>query len=77
MKAKVAERGQVTIPQALRKKLGIRQGVILDFKIHNGKLIATKAETDDPVSLVFGCLKKPFHTDHLITELRGSRDHTD
>lgn len=77
MKAKVGKYGQVTIPQALRKKLGIRQGIILDFKICNGKLIATKAKMDDPVSLVFGCLKKPFHADPLITELRGSSDYTD
>ena len=31
MKAKVADRGQVTIPKALRDRLGIRPGTVLDF----------------------------------------------
>lgn len=72
MKAKVADRGQVTIPQALRKKLGIRAGVILDFKVQNGKLIAVKADQLDPVSQVYGCLGKNFNTDKFMDEIRGS-----
>lgn len=71
MKAKVAERGQVTIPQVLRKKLGIRPGIILDFKVQNGKLVAEKVEQMDAVGQVFGCLKKPFNTDDFINEIRG------
>lgn len=75
MKAKVAERGQVTIPQALRQKLGIRPGTILDFEIEKGKLVALKADTDDPVTQVFGCLgKKSFDTDKFIHEIRGNDD---
>lgn len=71
MKAKVAERGQVTIPQALRKKLGIRPGIILDFKVKNGKLIVEKVGQADAVSQVFGCLKKTWNTDDFIDEIRG------
>jgi len=32
MQAKVAERGQVTIPKAIRERLGIAPGTLLDFK---------------------------------------------
>ena len=71
MKAKVAERGQVTIPQDLRKKLGIRQGTILDFKIAGHTLIAIKTEQVDPVKQVYGCLGKGMNTDKIISELRG------
>lgn len=70
MKAVVAERGQVTIPKALRDKLGIRPGTALEFTARNGLLVAQKAETD-PVSKVFGCLARGVDTDRFIRELRG------
>ncbi len=73
MKAIVAERGQVTIPKALRDKLGIRPGTALEFTARNGSLVATKAETD-PVSHVFGCLGRKIDTDRFIRELRGDAD---
>jgi AbrB family looped-hinge helix DNA binding protein len=70
MKAVVAERGQVTIPKALRDRLGIRPGTALEFSAQDGTLVARKAETD-PVSRVFGCLGGPIHTDQFIRALRG------
>lgn len=73
MKAVVAERGQVTIPKALRDKLGIRPGTALEFTAKNGLLIARKAETD-PVSKVFGCLARGVDSDRFLRELRGAAD---
>jgi antitoxin PrlF len=73
MKAVVAERGQVTIPKALRDKLGIRPGTTLEFAASNGSLVARKAETD-PVSSVFGCLRKRIDTDKFIRKIRGGTD---
>lgn len=70
MKAVVAERGQVTIPKALRERLGIRPGTALEFTAQDGALVARKAETD-PVSRVFGCLGGRMDTDKFIRELRG------
>ena len=70
MKAVVAERGQVTIPKALRDKLGIRPGTALEFTAKDGTLLARKAETD-PVSQVFGCLGGRVDTDRFIRSLRG------
>lgn len=70
MKSVVAERGQVTIPKALRDKLGIRPGTALEFTAQNGALVARKAETD-PVSQVFGCLGARVDTDKFIRALRG------
>ena len=70
MKAVVAERGQVTIPKALRDRLGIRPGTALEFSAQNGVLVARKAQTD-PVSGVFGCLGEPLDTDKFIRLLRG------
>lgn len=70
MKAIVAERGQVTIPKALRLKLGIRPGTVLDFEIKDSALIAIKTKQNNVVEQVYGCLGK-LNTDKVITELRG------
>jgi antitoxin PrlF len=71
MKAKVAERGQVTIPKALRERLGIRPGTVLEFEASNGRLIAVKVSPADPVEQVYGCLRLAHGTDDLMQELRG------
>ena len=73
MKAKVAERGQVTIPKTLRERLGIRPGTVLDFREEAGHLVAEKAATDDPVDRIFGQFGTGRCTDELIDELRGER----
>ena len=70
MKAIVAERGQVTIPKALRDKLGIRPGTALEFIAKDGTLVARKAETD-PVSQVFGCLGRRIDSDRFVRTLRA------
>ena len=71
MKARIAERGQVTIPKPLRKMLGLKPGTVLEFAEERGRLIAVKSEGTDPVSQVYGCLGKKIHTDTVIAELRG------
>ena len=71
MKATVAQRGQVTIPKALRKKLGIKPGAVLDFHDEQGRLVAVKASVEDPVAQVYGMLKLGKSTDALLRELRG------
>lgn len=71
MKATIAERGQVTIPKALRKKLGMRPGMVLDFYDENGRLVAVKAAVADPVAQVYGMLKLGKRTDAVMRELRG------
>lgn len=71
MNAIVAERGQVTIPKALRQRLGIMPKTVLDFHEDHGRLIAVKAAGRDPVSRVMGCLKLSKTTDALMDALRG------
>lgn len=74
MKSTVSEKGQVTIPKALRDRLGIRPGEVLEFREEKGRLVATKATLRDPVEAVYGILKLPRPTDELITEMRGKPD---
>ena len=49
MKSVVSEKGQVTIPKALRDRLGLRPGTELEFRTEHGQLIGVKAATEDPV----------------------------
>ena len=73
MTSVVAERGQVTIPQALRRRLGIGPRTVLDFHEENGKLVAVKVADKDPVARVFGCLKLDRKVDAIVAELRGGK----
>jgi len=73
-RAVVSEKGQVTIRKRLCDRLGIRPGQVLDFREERGKLVATKAEVEDPLARAFGTLKLDRPTDELIAELRGAPD---
>ena len=71
MKATVSEKGQVTIPKKLRDRLGIRPGVVLEFREERGRLVASKARVASPTDRVYGILKLRRPTDALIRSLRG------
>ena len=73
MKARVAERGQVTIPKRLRDRLGMKPGTVLEFSEERGRLVAVKSGDDDPVSRAIGCLGKRIDTDAVMAQLRGRR----
>jgi AbrB family looped-hinge helix DNA binding protein len=74
MKSVVSERGQVTIPKAIRDRLGIRPGTELDFEAERGRLVARKVNAQDPVDAVYGILQTERSTDEIIEELRGKPD---
>jgi AbrB family looped-hinge helix DNA binding protein len=69
MQAKMAERGRVTIPKALRERLIIVPGTVLDFIEEQGRLLARKTEAVDAVDLVFGRLGRGRNTDDIIGSL--------
>jgi len=74
MKAKVAERGQVTIPKRIREQLGIGKGTVLDFREEKGRIIARKASVSDPVSDCYGILSRGRRTDQMLEDLRTDAD---
>ena len=45
----VSEKGQITIPKALRETLGIRPGTVLEVAAVRGNLIAQKRDPEDPL----------------------------
>ena len=74
MKARVAERGQVTIPKQLRDRLGVKPGTVLEFSEEHGRLIAIKSVSVDPVSEVYCCLGTKIDTDVVMAQLCRGRD---
>ncbi len=48
MNCVVSEKGQITIPKALRNGLGIAQGTVLSFTEEDGKLVGRKVLPEDP-----------------------------
>ncbi len=73
MKTTVSEKGQVTIPKAIREKLGLRPGTVLDLTAVEGKLIGVKKEQEDPISRWLGKGKLPggLDVDEYLRQVRG------
>jgi AbrB family looped-hinge helix DNA binding protein len=75
MKTIVSEKGQITIPKALRDELGIQPGQVLDFIAdERGCLVATKASSRSGVDELYGVLELGKSTDEVMRELRGDRE---
>lgn len=75
MKTVVSAKGQVTIPQPLRRRLGIRAGQALEVSEEAGRLVLAKADARDPVDAVYGILKLGRSTNQLMAQLRGDTPH--
>ena len=73
MKTTVSEKGQITIPKAIRDKLGLRPGTVLDFEAKEGRLIGVKREQDDRISrwLGKGSLPAGLAVDGYLQRVRG------
>lgn len=71
--ATVSEKGQVTIPKALRERLGIRPGQVIRFEANEGALVGRKVP-GDRLDEVYGTLDLGMSTDEFMEWLRGPRD---
>jgi antitoxin PrlF len=71
MKATVSEKGQVTIPKAVRAKLGIRPGTVIEFEADRGRLVGRKADARDAIDELFGSLAMTESVDEYIERARG------
>lgn len=72
MEAIVAERGQITLPKAVRDALGLTKGTLLKVELEGGRIILRK-NVDDAISRARGRFKLPegVTTDDIMRELRG------
>jgi len=71
MKTIVSQKGQITIPKALRVRLGIRSGQVLEVREERGRLVMSKCTSRDGFDKFFGILKLGRSTDEIMKELRG------
>ena len=73
MEATVAERGQITLPKAVRDALGLTKGSKLKVELEGGRIVLRK-DVDDAISRVRGRFKlaEGFKsTDDAMRALRG------
>jgi antitoxin PrlF len=72
MEATVAERGQITLPKAVRDALGLVKGTTLKVELEGGRIVLRKS-VDDVISRARGRFKLPkgVTTDDVMRELRG------
>ena len=75
MKSKVTDRGQITIPMQLRRRMGILPGQLLEFREEEGHIAVLKVLDEDPVGAVYGILPNDGRTtDEIVERLRGPVD---
>ena len=72
MEATVAERGQITLPKAVRDALGLTKGTLLKVELDGSRIILRK-NVDDAISRARGKFKLPegVTTDDIMRDLRG------
>jgi len=72
VEATVAERGQITLPKAVRDALGLTKGTLLKVELDGSRIILRK-NVDDAISRARGKFKLPegVTTDDIMRELRG------
>jgi AbrB family looped-hinge helix DNA binding protein len=72
MEATVAERGQITLPKAVRDALGLTKGTRLKVELEGGRIVLRK-EVSDTLAKLRGRIKLPpgVTTDDIMRELRG------
>lgn len=74
MKSIISSKGQITVPSAVREKLGLTPGTVVVFELANGKAILRKGVgAVHPVDQIYGILKLDRSVDELIDEMRGPR----
>ena len=71
MKTTVSEKGQITIPKAVRTKLGIRPGTVLELEAERGRLVGRKASGRDVVDELYGSLPLDESVDDYLERARG------
>jgi antitoxin PrlF len=73
MTSTISAKGQITVPKAVRDKLGLRPGVHVEFELTSEGALLRKGQKGSvrSVDRVMGILKREAATDALIDEARG------
>ena len=74
MESRISFKGQVTVPLAVRERLGLPAGTPVTFELVEGGVLLRKGRPDDhPVDRVFGRVRLGKPVDRFLDELRGPR----
>lgn len=73
VQAKITAKGQVTIPLAVRRRLGVGPGDEIEFQETDGGFLMTKRVPTSPFEKYVGYLKKKRgqNPDKIVEALRG------
>ncbi len=69
--SRVGERGQVTIPKALRNRYGVKPGHEVVFEEVEDGLLIRKVVRDDPLRELLGRIREPVDVDEYLEGARG------
>jgi antitoxin PrlF len=74
MTSTISAKGQITVPKAVRDKLGLRAGARVEFELMPEGVLLRKGHRGGvrAVDRVLGILKRDASTDSLIADMRGS-----
>jgi len=77
MKTTISEKGQITIPKAVRQALGLRPGTVIELRAHVGTFIGKKVRTDDVLARWRGrgTLPHNLSVDAYLERSRGGGAH--
>lgn len=74
MKSTISAKGRITVPEEVRKRLGLVPGTPVEFELREGEVVLRKGvRAQHPVDRVFGILKVERSVDDLLDEMRGPR----
>ena len=74
MKSSISSKGQLTVPVAIREKLGLLPGTAVRFElVAGGAVIRKTTRGKHPVDGLYGRLKLGRSVDALLDEMRGPR----
>jgi AbrB family looped-hinge helix DNA binding protein len=78
MKSVVSEKGQVTIPKAIRDRLGLTPGTKIEFEAESGRLVGKKALGADPLRKWRGAGRLPVRVsvNSYLETVRGRANRT-
>lgn len=69
---RISSKGQVTVPLAVRQRLGLAPGMEVEFVVRDAEVVLRKGgEGRDPIDRVYGILELRRPVDRLLEELRG------
>jgi AbrB family looped-hinge helix DNA binding protein len=73
MKATLTSKGQITIPTAIRRRLGLQAGQILEFDEEAPYILAVPVFDEEAMRAVVGCARGRLRksTDQWLDETRG------